>query len=106
LLTADIVIADSKIESLTLPGSSSGMPVLDLDGGMVWPCFADIHTHLDKGHVWPRRPNPDGTFDGALDAVRADREKNWSADDVAARMDFALRTAYAHGTALVRTHID
>jgi hypothetical protein len=22
------------------------------------PCFVDMHTHLDKGHIWPRSPNP------------------------------------------------
>ena len=66
------------------PGSADRrLPRLDLDRGMVWPAFVDIHTHLDKGHIWPRQPNPDGTFMGALDAVGADREANWSAEDVA-----------------------
>ncbi len=32
---------------------------------MVLPCFVDAHTHLDKGHIGPRSPNPDGTFAGA-----------------------------------------
>ena len=35
-----------------------------------------------------------------------DRSANWSAEAVAARMDFALRCAYAHGTVAIRTHID
>jgi cytosine deaminase len=39
-------------------------------------------------------------------SVMADREANWSADDVRKRMDFALRCAFAHGTGAVRTHID
>jgi cytosine deaminase len=73
---------------------------------MVWPAFVDMHTHIDKGHIWPRKSNPDGTFLGALEAVRADREANWSAKDIRARMEFSLRSAYAHGTALLRTHID
>ena len=42
----------------------------------------------------------------ALAIVGKDREANWSAEDVTARMDFALRCAFAHGTAAVRTHID
>ena len=46
---------------------------------MVWPCLVDLHTHLDKGHVWARAANPDGSRDGALGAVGADREANWSA---------------------------
>jgi cytosine deaminase len=73
---------------------------------MVWPAFVDMHTHIDKGHIWPRKANPDGTFIGALDAVREDREARWTEDDVRARMEFSLRSAYAHGTALLRTHID
>ena len=57
-------------------------------------------------HIWPRAPNPDGEFWSALKAVERDRADNWSAADVAARMDFCLRTAYAHGTSAVRTHLD
>ena len=71
------------------------------------PCFVDCHTHIDKGHIWPRMPNPDGTFMGALNAT-GDRPR-WRAgraDDVARRMDFSLRCAYAHGTKALRTHLD
>ena len=39
-----------------------------MNGAMVFPAFTDIHTHLDKGHIWGRAPNPDGTFMGALEA--------------------------------------
>jgi cytosine deaminase len=79
---------------------------LDLGGRMVWPCPVDLHAHLDKGHVWPRAANPDGTFAAALAAVHADRERNWRAADVRARFEFGLRCAYAHGTAAIRTHLD
>jgi cytosine deaminase len=65
-----------------------------------------MHTHLDKGHIWDRAPNPDGSFPGALETVGADRAANWSAQDVRARMDFALRCAWAHGTRAIRTHLD
>lgn len=106
LLPADIIVADGRIEEIAAPGAAADAPSADLDGGMVWPCFADIHTHIDKGHIWPRRANPDGTFDSAIDAVAGDRERYWSAEDVRRRMDFSLRTAYAHGTALIRTHLD
>ncbi len=79
---------------------------IDLDQGIVFPGFVECHTHLDKGHIWPRRSNPDGTFPGALENVGKDREANWSAPDVAARMDFALRCAEHHGVSAIRTHID
>lgn len=107
LIAADISIVDGRIEAINAPGTASDiLPDVDLRGGQVWPAFTDMHTHLDKGHIWPRRPNPDGTFMGALDNVGIDREANWTADDVRKRMEFGLNTAYAHGTKLIRTHLD
>ncbi|MBW4710091.1 cytosine deaminase [Roseobacter sp. YSTF-M11] len=85
--------------------ATPGQPV-DMRGAMVVPAFVDMHTHLDKGHIWPRAANPDGSFAEALRTAGADREAFWSAQDVAARMDFALRCAYAHGTRAIRTHLD
>lgn len=107
LIAADIVIANGRIEALLPAGTApADLPTADLQHGMAWPCFVDMHTHLDKGHIWDRRPNPTGDFMGALDAVRSDREANWSAADVRARMEFSLKTAYTHGTHLIRTHLD
>jgi cytosine/creatinine deaminase len=103
----DILIAKGMIAAIEPSGVLRAQPVsIDLDQGIVLPCFVDCHTHLDKGHIWPRKPNPDGTFMGALDNVEQDRDANWSVRDVETRMDFALRTAYAHGTIALRTHID
>ena len=107
LMKADIVVADGLIKDILPAGSApSEFAKADMRDGMIWPTFADMHTHLDKGHIWERRANPDGSFVGALDAVRADREANWSAADVRKRMEFSLRSAYAHGTSLIRTHLD
>ncbi|MHA3980442.1 cytosine deaminase [Halovulum sp. GXIMD14794] len=80
--------------------------VLDMGGRIRLPLGVDMHTHLDKGHIWPRAANPDGSFDGALSTVGADRVANWSAEDVRTRMEFSLRCAWAHGTRAVRTHLD
>nr|WP_156484746.1 cytosine deaminase [Martelella sp. AD-3] len=107
LVSADIVIADGKVDAILPAGTApAALPAADMRGGMVWPTFTDMHTHIDKGHIWERRRNPDGTFMGALENVMADRQANWSADDVAARMEFSLKSAYAHGTSLLRTHLD
>lgn len=107
LVSADLVISDGRIDAILAPGAApAALPRVDLRQGMVWPCFVDMHTHLDKGHIWDRRRNPDGTFTGALENVGADRTANWNAEDVRARMEFSLKTAYAHGTKLIRTHLD
>ncbi|NTF45860.1 cytosine deaminase [Rhizobium rhizogenes] len=107
LVKADIIVADGLIKDILPPGAAPAeFARVDMREGMVWPTFVDMHTHLDKGHIWERRSNPDGSFMGALDAVRSDREANWSADDVRKRMEFSLRSAYAHGTGLIRTHLD
>ncbi len=109
LLARDIVIEQGKILAIRPCGDhehSTRLPVVDLRGGLALPRFVDVHTHLDKGHIWARSPNPDGGFFGARQAVAEDREARWTAQDVAARMDFALRCAFAHGTGALRTHID
>jgi cytosine/creatinine deaminase len=102
----DLIRADLALAGGQIVAGAPGMPEVDLKGGMVLPCFIDMHTHLDKGHIWDRSPNPDGTFLGALDAAGSDRERHWSAEDLRRRMDFALRTAFAHGTRAIRTHLD
>ena len=105
---ADIAVADGKIARIEprQPAAAAPADAIDLAGRIVLPCFVDCHTHIDKGHIWPRKPNPDGSFMGALNAAGQDRAARWSADDVARRMDFSLRSAYAHGTRALRTHID
>ena len=51
LVSVDITIKDGAIERIDKPGRRTTIPKLDLDRGMVWPCFVDMHTHLDKGHT-------------------------------------------------------
>lgn len=99
LVVVDLSIQDGKI-------IERGGTDIEMNRAMVLPCFVDMHTHLDKGHIWPRAANPDGTFMGALTTVMSDRAAHWSAQDVDARMEFSLKCAYAHGTRAIRTHID
>src|SRR5215470_3438265 len=94
----------ARIEAATTTQRAGGE--VRLEGGQVWPCFVDLHTHLDKGHIWQRAPNPDGTFRAAQRAVADDRAARWSDADVSRRMEFGLRCSYAHGTQAVRTHLD
>ncbi len=98
LVRVDLGIADGK---LAQPQGE----YVDMAGAMVLPAFVDSHTHLDKGHILPRAANPNGTFDAALNTVRADHA-NWTTEDVRARADFSIRGAFAHGTRAIRTHVD
>jgi cytosine deaminase len=111
LVVVDLTLRDGRIDEVAAAsGSAVDGPAaaiaVDLRRGQVWPCLIDAHTHLDKGHTWERAPNPDGTFDGAIRTVMADRAAHWSAEDVRRRMDFGLRCSFAHGTRALRTHLD
>lgn len=110
LLRLDIGIERGRISSIRPAGTAAGADgpeVVDIDRGMVLPATVDMHTHLDKGHIWPRRPNANGRFETALAACRDERiEGRWTAQDLSRRMDFSLRSAYAHGTRVIRTHLD
>jgi cytosine/creatinine deaminase len=108
-LPLEMVVENGRIAALSVAGAVAGaasLPIMDLEDGLIFPRFIDIHTHLDKGHIAPRSPNPDGTFMGARNSVAVDRAARWSARDVRRRMEFSLRSALAHGTGALRTHLD
>jgi cytosine deaminase len=103
----DILVDHGRIAAVAPAGADFGeAPRIALSGRIVLPVFVDAHTHLDKGHIWRRAPNPNGDFAGALQTVAADRKAHWSAKDVAARLEFSLQCAYAHGSRAIRTHLD
>jgi len=108
LIRVDILIDQGRIAAMAPSGLDSfgEAPRLALAGGIVLPLFVDAHTHLDKGNIWPRAANPTGVFERAIATVIEDRAAHWTAADVAARMEFSLRAAYAHGASAIRTHID
>lgn len=107
LVKASLLIEAGKIAEIVVGAApQDGVPHLPGGRRLVLPRLLDIHTHLDKGHVFRRAPNPDGTFFGARETVGRDREAYWTAEDVQARMDFALRSALHHGTGAIRTHLD
>src|SRR3712207_1129355 len=84
LVRLDITLTEGRVDELAPAGQAiqPGIASHDCAGGLVLPCFVDLHTHLDKGQIWPRRQNPDGTWAGALAAVAEDRREYWAAGDV------------------------
>jgi cytosine deaminase len=106
LADVDLLIADGLIEAIAAAGSLGVDTGPDLAQSMVLPGLIDCHTHLDKGHIWPRMPNPTGDGFGAASATAQDRSARWNAEDVRRRMEFGLMTAYAKGVVAIRTHLD
>ncbi|PSC72883.1 Cytosine deaminase [Micractinium conductrix] len=110
LAELDIEVAQGRVVALHPPGSGRAAArrrstqVVDLQGKMVLPTFADLHTHIDKGHTTERSRNPNGSLSGA-DRSTARDAAFWDEADVERRMDFSLRCAYAHGTSALRTHL-
>jgi cytosine deaminase len=104
LTDLDLRLTAGRIAAIAPAGTAGEGP--DLDRGQAWPCFVDGHVHLDKTQTWPRQQNPDGTHPGAKAAVIADRANHYAEDDIAPRFEFGLRSACAHGTAAIRTHLD
>lgn len=102
----DLRIEKGRIAAVTPSPVSppGGGAEVDVEGRMVWPALIDMHTHLDKGEVIPR-VQPDGSLDTGANGTAADRAF-WTYDDMRARMDFALRCAYAQGVSAIRTHLD
>lgn len=102
----DIVVEKGRVTGLVPAGTTgpTDLPTVDVEGRQVWATLIDMHTHLDKGQVIPRAV-PDGTLEGGVRLTMADR-KRWTPEDIAARMSFGLRCAYAHGVSTIRTHLD
>ena len=107
LRPVDLGVSNGKVDWVGPQGARSDLAAgPDLCQAIVWPLPVDCHTHLDKGLVVHRSPNPDGNFDGASQSAGADHETYQSAEDLRLRGEFALKTAFAHGTAAVRSHVD
>jgi len=106
----DVLVDGGRIVSVTPSAAASsaaaaGTGVTDLGGVLVFPGLLEVHTHLDKCHTWNRAPGPHSDFWESLHILGSD-SKNWNEEDVYRRADFGLRTAWAHGTNALRTHLD
>lgn len=104
----DLAIEGDRIAAVVSAGQLDSHPAareFDAGGSLVFPGFVDAHVHLDKTHTWHRAPNRSGTFMGALQALAEDKV-HWSEPDLHRRAGFALRSAWAHGTRAIRTHVD
>jgi cytosine/creatinine deaminase len=100
----DIAIAGGRIQRIAPAGSMTA--TLDLGDRLVWPRLVDMHTHLDKSHVYNRVDNRAFNIDGARAQTMNDRARRWTREDLQRRIEFSLRCAEHHGVGAVRTHLD
>ena len=107
LVSCDILIDGESIRAVGPVGSfpTSATAVHDAAEAVVFPGMVDCHVHLDKTHTWHRAPNRTSTFWDALATLAKDKD-HWTREDLLHRAGFALKTAWAHGTRLIRTHVD
>ncbi len=105
---ADVLVMEGRVAQIG-PAGSIAWPAAcvlhDAHGGLLLPCFADIHTHIDKTHVIGETGAVDGDLFAAIDRMAVHRA-GWTAGQVAARMQRALGEAWRHGTRAMRTHLD
>jgi len=95
----------AEVREASAAPAPAGAATTDLGGVLVFPGLLEVHTHLDKCHTWDRAPGIHSDFWESRSILAADNHR-WTAEDVYRRADFALRTAWAHGTRALRTHID
>jgi cytosine deaminase len=104
----DLLVENGCVAQTGAAGSfacPSGAVTHDARGGLLLPCFVDIHTHIDKSHVVGETGAVDGDLFAAIERMAVHRA-GWTADRVAARMQRALGEAWGHGTRALRTHLD
>lgn len=105
--SVDLHLADGRIDRIT-PAGSGSLPTgaIDGEGALLLPGFVDAHCHVDKT-LWglPWVPNSSGP---ALADRIANEQRRRSEFDIPdpERATALLRQMAAHGTTLVRTHVD
>ena len=108
---ADISIAGGRVVALVphrahADGAAPAPAnILDARGAPVLPGLVEAHTHIDKTYTIERLGAVPPGLLAAIDAMKADRA-GWTAADVRARADRALRRAHAAGVVHLRTHCD
>lgn len=99
-----LLLDDGRIAALAARPEGD-IPVLPLAGATLLSGLVDPHTHLDKGDLLACGLQPERELFRAIEAVRADY-RHWSTAELRRRIDFALRTAQAHGTRALLSYCD
>jgi cytosine deaminase len=100
----DIAIERGRIADAA-PGLVADGPAIDLAGRLVAPGLVETHIHLDKTCIMDRCTAEQGTVAEAV-AQTAAAKRAFTEEDVYARATRTLEKCLAHGTMLMRTHVE
>lgn len=78
---------------------------IDAAGMMISPAFIESHFHLENAYLWDGLINQSGTLQEAIE-IYARVKHDLTVDDMVARAGRVIRTAVAHGTLWLRSHVD
>lgn len=103
----DVTISAGVITSVEPAGhrAESAAAGVDLAGFVLSPAAVEPHAHLDKAFLADVVTNETGDLMGAIDAMRAARDR-LNVEDTIERAERAARLMAANGFSVVRTHAD
>lgn len=105
----DIVLDDGLVTAIGA-GPTEADQIIDVDGRVVLPAFADLHVHLDKAGTAPlvdHHPSASGTTRlrsaaAAMQQVKAELDE----EAIHTRAVDVVRRLVSLGTTALRTHVD
>ena len=100
----DIGIVRGRIAEVA-PTIAADAPAIDLAGRLVAPKLVETHIHLDKTCIMDRCTAEQGTVAEAV-ALTAAAKRGFTEEDIYARATRTLEKCLAHGTMLMRTHVE
>src|SRR5262249_33424387 len=100
----DIAIAGGRVVQIA-PGLAADGSAIDLAGRLVAPGLVETHIHLDKTCIMDRCTTEQGTVAEAV-AQTAAAKRAFTEEDIYARATRTLEKCLAHGTLLMRTHVE
>lgn len=104
---ANILIENGTIEAV-IDNTSTAMPnvqSIDADRSVLLSGLVDCHTHLDKAHVAAFAAFEPGDLASAINAM-IENKATWTRENLAKRVDFSLKSAFAYGVRAMRSHVD
>jgi cytosine/creatinine deaminase len=100
----DIGIGTGRVVQIA-PGLDADAPAVDLAGRLAAPKLVETHIHLDKTCIMDRCTAEQGTIAEAV-AQTAAAKRAFTEEDIYARAARTLEKCIAHGTMLMRTHVE